>query len=164
MTTIKIELSQRSIVKAKAEIMRYRQDLEQKVELLTQRLVDEGVELAKVNVAKLGSFDTGVLEGSITGYFSPSLGTGLIKTDCYYAIYVEFGTGIRGSEASHPLSGELGYDYDVNNHGEEGWFFYNQKTGKSGWTTGMPSRAFMYETVKELEMICGKIAKEVFKS
>lgn len=164
MTVIKFELSQRSIVKAKSEILKYRQDLERKVELLTQRLVDEGIKLAKVNVAKLGAFDTGVLEGSITGYFSPTLGTGFIKTNCYYAVYVEFGTGARGKEGSHPLSGELGYDYDINNHGEEGWFYYNSETGKSGWTTGMPSRPFMYETTKELELICFKIAKEVFKS
>lgn len=71
-----------------------------------------------------------------------------------YAVYVEFGTGIVGSNNPHPHP----WAYDVNNHGEEGWWYpttsddpnKKKKTSADGglwaWTKGQPSRPFMYET------------------
>ena len=78
-------------------------------------------------------------------------------------MYVEFGSGIRGQEAQHPMAGELGYVYDVNNHGEDGWVYFNDRDGQYHWTDGMPSRPFMYDTVRELDAICEKVAKVVFR-
>lgn len=61
-----------------------------------------------------------------------------------YAMYVEYGTGIVGSEHPHP-SPEIPWAYDINNHGDDGWQYIG-KDGKLHWTKGQPSRPFMYNT------------------
>lgn len=157
-------LSVKEVQEAIKQVEAYKKELNNKCQLLVQALTDKGIEIAKFNVRSLGAFYTGELEQSINGYYSPTLGTGIIYAGAFYAVYVEFGTGIRGSEASHPLSGKTGWYYDVNNHGESGWVYYNENDGSYHWTDGMPSRPFMYETGRELELICEKIAKVVFKS
>lgn len=156
-------LSVKEVQEAIKQVEAYKKELNNKCQLLVQALTDKGIEIAKFNVRSLGAFYTGELEQSINGYYSPTLGTGIVYAGAWYALYVEFGTGIRGSEASHPLSGKTGWHYDVNNHGEAGWVYYNDNDGSYHWTDGMPSRPFMYETGRELELICEKIAKAVFK-
>ena len=74
-----------------------------------------------------------------------------------YAVYLEYGTGIVGSENQHPQFERAGWEYDVNNHGEKGWWYPtnendpnpHKKTANGilyGHTKGHPSRPFMYET------------------
>lgn len=156
-------LSTKEIQEAIKQVEAYKIHLNKKCQLLVQALTDKGVDIAKVNVRSLGAFYTGELEESIHGYYSPTLNTGIIYAGTWYAVYVEFGTGIKGSEASHPLSGKTGWYYDINNHGEAGWVYYNENDGSYHWTDGMPSRPFMYDTMMELNLICEKIAKEVFR-
>lgn len=73
-----------------------------------------------------------------------------------YAIFVEFGTGVVGEGSSHPKASEYGWVYDVNGHGESGWWYPTdaddpnptKKLGKEGWiafTRGQASRPFMYD-------------------
>lgn len=157
-------LSQKEIQSAIKQVEQYKKDLNNKCQLLVQALTVKGVEIAKFNVQNLGAFYTGELESSIDGYYSPSLGVGIVYAGSWYAMYVEMGTGFIGSQSHHPLSGELGWVYDSENHGESGWVYYNDRDGQYHWTAGMPSRPFLYETVKQLDVICESIAKAVFKS
>jgi len=72
-----------------------------------------------------------------------------------YAMFVEYGTGIVGSENPHPTGR---WNYDVNSHGESGWWYPtdssdpnpSKKMNKNGnmvaWTKGVPSRPFLYDT------------------
>jgi hypothetical protein len=159
---IVFKLSEDSISKAIREVERYKGELKNKVHLLIERLTDYGVEVAKAQVRELGAVYTGELEESITGYYSPSTQVGIIKTDVPYAVYVEFGTGVVGKDSSHPAADLQGWIYDVNNHGEAGWLYFNDRDQKWHWTKGMGSRPFMYNTVQILEMECMRIAKEVF--
>lgn len=161
--TIKFGLSVKEIDKAIKEVEQYKKDLKNKVEQLTKRLVEDGVVIAKLNVQQLGAYYTGELENSIDGYFSPSTGVGIIYAGSFYAIYVEMGTGLVGKQYPHELAGHMGWVYDVNNHGEDGWVYYNERDGQYHWTTGMPSKPFLYLTTRELEARCEQIAKEVFK-
>ena len=87
-----------------------------------------------------------------------------IYTACPWAKFVEFGTGIVGSENSHPDTSIVGWKYDTNNHGEKGWHYF--KDGAWHWTQGMPSRPFMYNTASELRSMntIADIAREVFGS
>lgn len=73
-----------------------------------------------------------------------------------YAVYVEYGTGIVGSANPHP-SPSIAWAYDVNGHGESGWWYpttsadpnpyKSTKDGQLyGWTKGQASRPFMYKT------------------
>lgn len=160
MRKISFGLSVKEINRAIREVEKYKAELNAKVSRLIEALTDYGVEIAKVQVRQLGAWYTGELESSISGYFSPSLGVGIIKAGAPYAVYVEFGTGIVGSGSPHPAP--AGWQYDVNAHGESGWWYFNDNTGRVQWTKGMPSRPFMYNTAKQLENECKIIAREVF--
>lgn len=160
---IVIKLSEDSISKAIREVEKCKGELKNKVHLLIEKLTDYGVEVAKAQVRELGAFYTGELEESITGYYSPSTQVGIIKTDVPYAVYVEFGTGVVGKDSSHPVADLEGWRYDINNHGEAGWLYFNERDQKWHWTKGMESRPFMYNTLQILERESVRIAKEVFK-
>lgn len=80
-----------------------------------------------------------------------------IGVDTDYAMFVEYGTGIVGDANKHPKSNEFGWRYDVNNHGESGWWYpsspddpnptkYLSETGWWAWTKGQRSKPFMYNT------------------
>ena len=146
MPKIKMKLTTRSIQDAIDEIKQYKKELNDIVKLLIKELVDKGVEIAKAQVRDLGAVYTGELEESITGYFNEELGVGIIRTDCPYAVYVEFGTGIVGENNPHPEPIE-GWQYDINQHGEKGWWYFNERDQKWHWTKGMKSRPFMYNTL-----------------
>jgi hypothetical protein len=122
-------------------------------------LTEYGVEIAKLEVRKLDAIYTGELQNSIEGFF-PSSNVGIIRAGATYAVYVEFGTGVVGKGSPHP--DPQGYQYDVNNHGDKGWVYFDEDSGKFRWTKGFKSRPFMYNTAKELERKCIEIAKEVF--
>ena len=160
MPKFKINLNPREIDRLIKDIKQYKRELTEKVNLLIGELTDYGVEVAKAQVRELGAWYTGELESSITGYFSPSVGVGIIKAGAPYAVYVEFGTGVVGKSQPHPSPDD--WRYDINEHGESGWWYFNDYTGHPQWTKGMPSRPFMYNTARELENACERIAREVF--
>lgn len=155
-----IKLNPKDIGRVIKDIEKYKRELTEKVNLLIEKLTDYGVQVAKAQVRELGAWYTGELESSIEGYFSPSVGVGIIKAGAPYAIYVEFGTGIVGKSQPHPSPDD--WRYDINNHGDSGWWYFNDNTGRMQWTKGMPSRPFMYNTARELENACERIAREVF--
>ena len=159
-TTIKFRLNETEIDYAIRKVKAYKTTFLYKCERLVRALTAEGVEIASVQVAQLDAIDTGKLLGSIGGYFDLKSGVGIIKADTPYAIYVEFGTGVVGSQSPHP--NPSGYVYDMNNHGDKGWFYYDDGSGEFRWTKGFKSRPFMYNTARELEKECLKIAVEVF--
>lgn len=75
----------------------------------------------------------------------------------YYAMYVEYGTGIVGESSPHPDPSRHGWHYDINDHGDTGWWYptdaddpnptkYRSKMGWWAWTAGQAARPFMYET------------------
>jgi len=147
---IQMKLTTRSIEDAIREVKEYKRELNDRVKALIRELVDKGVEIAKAQVRELGAVYTGQLEESITGFFDEETGLGIIRTDCPYAIYVEFGTGVVGERNPHPEPIE-GWQYDVNEHGDKGWWYFNERDQKWHWTKGMVSRPFMYNTLQLLK-------------
>lgn len=145
-----MKLTTRSIEDTIREVKEYKRKLNDRVKALIRELVDKGVEIAKVQVRELGAVYTGQLEESITGFFDEETGLGIIRTDCPYAIYVEFGTGVVGKRNPHPEPIE-GWQYDVNEHGDKGWWYFNERDQKWHWTKGMVSRPFMYNTLQLLK-------------
>ena len=162
---ITMNLSVSSIQNAIKELRQYQQDLNRKCEELAHRLADEGVIIAKMEVLSFPAVCTGELLESISDKPGAVITNGsqwIISTGCPWAKFVEFGTGVVGQNNPHPEPGLANWKYDVNQHGEAGWFYF--KDGEWHWTKGMPSRPFMYETRMELATKVGKIAKEVFGS
>lgn len=159
-TVIRFSLNDKDINRAIKELKLFKEQFLEKCNRLIEALTDYGVEVAKIEVQQLDAIYTGELMNSIEGYYSPTYNVGIIKAGAYYAAYVEFGTGVVGSRSPHP--DPQGWQYDINNHGDEGWVYYDEHHGTFRWTKGFKSRPFMYNTARELEKQCGKIAREVF--
>lgn len=159
-TVIRFSLNEKDINRAIKEVEQFKKEFLEKCNQLIEALTDYGVKVAKLKVTELDAVYTGELWNSIEGYYSPTYGVGIIKAGAYYAAYVEFGTGVVGSQSPHP--NPQGWQYDVNGHGDEGWVYYDDYTGAFRWTKGFKSRPFMYETARQLERECKRIAEEVF--
>lgn len=157
---INVELSTQGVNQALKELAEYKAQLKKRVAALVATLTDMGVEIAKAQVMSLGAVYTGNLESSIQGYYSPGTGVGIIQAGAWYAAFIEFGTGIMGAGSPHPAP--EGWAYDVNGHGDAGWWYYDSIDDQWHWTQGQAARPFMYNTARELERICVDVARSVF--
>lgn len=145
-------LSSKSIDDALKYIRNYQKDLDNKVNAFIELVAQRGVGIAQAYIVDLDAIDTATLYNSIHAENvsqQQHIAEWLIKTDCEWACYVEFGTGIIGETFSHPLAGEKDYKYDVNDHGVDGWIYY--KDGAFHWTNGFQARPFMLQTAMDLE-------------
>ena len=158
--TVSFELTEAGIDRAIRHVKVFKYIFLRKCDKLLEVLTDTGVEIAKLQVRQLDAVYTGDLMNSIEGFYSPNSQVAIIKAGAYYAVYVEFGTGVVGSQSPHPIPN--GWQYDKNNHGDKGWVYYDEKQDKFKWTKGFKSRPFMYNTARQLEKECARIAKEVF--
>lgn len=173
MPKFKADLSVSGIEKLKKEIINYRDNtLQQKVNLLAERLADKGVDIARANVSKLDAIFTGELLSSIQKrQVSSGKRTAVffVVTDSDHAAFVEFGTGQMGQEMPYPYPLPEGVTWDYNtgktifevSPGQYGWFY--PRDGQWYFTQGMPSRPFMYEATMELYETVVQTAREVFK-
>lgn len=169
MTTITVDLNKNGgIEKAIKELQQYKKDLNSRVHKLLQRLIDNGVSIAKVKIINLGIIHDSNLSSSINGLITGNVG--FIKVDDKNAIYFEFGTGPAGAKSPHPNGGS---------YKSTGWYtkadgkpmdsLYDwQPLGDDGdtyfFTTGQAAKPFMYETALELRNKVVSIAKEVFST
>jgi len=171
--TIEMDLSAESIGKAVNELEKFREQLQKAMQDLCERLMEEGVSMAKLEIKALDAVDTGALMASIGhGIFNTETRTGIVYAGGYYAFYVEYGTGIVGTRNPHPglsggemrnpvvLGGNLNMytGYDSQEHGGNGWWY--MEGGQFHWTKGMPSRPFMYNTFRYLENLAERIGAE----
>ena len=140
---IEFELSPEGLTKAITEVKLIQKKLKPAMERLINELARQGAKVARANLVMFDkpAYDYGELQRSIKDV-PYKRGVGYVKTDCPYAIYVEFGTGPRGAVAHHPLG--AGYR-------GTGWRYYNERWGHWVFTYGMGSRPFMYNTMRSLE-------------
>lgn len=151
---ITAKLSAESLRKAAAEVRAYKSRVEKLAADIVAELAAQGAQIALVEAADIK--DTGKLLSSIVGEHSGNYG--YVKCKCGYAVYVEFGTGVVGSRKPHPDISIVGWKYDVNGHGELGWW-YRGKDGTLYWTKGFESRPFMYNTAQQLRTLVVPTAK-----
>lgn len=159
----KTDLSVSGIKALQKQLQDYQKDLTKKCEEFVRRLAEKGVEIAKMKITDYDAIYTGELLASINSEQGAVIQNGakwIIYTNCPWAKFVEFGTGVVGERSPHPDTSIIGWKYDVNEHGEKGWFYF--RDGEWHWTKGMPSRPFMFETAMELRQEIVKVAKEVF--
>lgn len=173
---IQMTLDSASIANAIRQVRQLKSDLADALAELARYVTEEkGVGIAKMYIAQFPAIDTGALHDSIRGEYNKGEHHGTIfagegctdgNGDGSYAVFVEYGTGIVGADNPHPEPN--GWEYDVHNHGVEGWW-YPSRNGtwvpKQGsyagqplaWTNGMAARPFMYNTMNEL---AAEIAKD----
>ncbi len=160
-------LSARGFRALSKEIRKYRYGLQEKCEEFARKMAEEGVAIAEMKIGSKDAVYTGELLESMKLKQGDIIYDGAsfcIYTDCPWAKFVEFGTGIVGSKNPHPDTSIANWKYDTNKRGEAGWYYF--RDGKWHWTDGMPSRPFMYETAQYLRdiSVISHIAKEVFGS
>lgn len=143
-----------------AVVTKAKKEVKKNTVKLLKALVASGLDIVNVKIREFTfPYETGTLKSSIKGIFDEKNGRGIILADTPHAVFVEYGTGVKGARSPHPEPA-LGWAYDVNNHGDDGWWYL----GIDGfhWTKGMPSRPFMYNACQELKRELPRIAKEVF--
>ena len=167
-------LSKSSIENAIKQLRAYQNDLTYKCQLLAEKLAENGVEIARVQIADLDAIFTSELLSSIHAEYKGSTKGGSIWSvvaGTYHAMFVEFGTGIVGKQSPYPgeLPDGVSWEYASGKtirqlaDGRYGWF-YKDDDGQWWFTDGMPSRPFMYYTSIQLRDIVVKTAKEVFEN
>lgn len=164
-------LSKKELDKAIEELKSYKNELNEKIDLFVRKLAEKGVDIAKNKVSVYNKIDTGTLQDSINFKAGDVIKDGsvyYVYTDCEYASFVEFGTGVVGEESSYPYTMPDGMDwnYASGQHiktlkdGRVGWFFPTDDGYR--FTEGQASSPFMTETAIELSMQIVEVAKEVF--
>ena len=167
-------LSKSSIENAIKQLRAYQNDLTYKCQLLAEKLSENGVEIARVQIADIDAIFTSELLSSIHAEYKGSTKGGSVwsvvaGTD--HAMFVEFGTGIVGKQSPYPGEFPDGVSWEYASgktirqlaDGRYGWF-YKDDDGQWWFTEGMPSRPFMYYTSIQLRDIVLKTAKEVFEN
>ena len=160
MPAIKLKLNTESLNRALKELKAYQKKVEQAPQKLIEYLTKQGVEIAKMNVQDMNAYDSGELYNSI--HAESSVNVGYVIADATHAAFVCFGTGIEGANSPHPNIAIAGWQYDVNEHGELGWWYIG-RDGRAHWTKGMPSRPYMYNTAQQLRQMVIPAVREVLK-
>lgn len=68
----------------------------------------------------------------------------------HYSMFVEFGTGARGGDESmvegsrHAFAASIGWTYDINQHIDYGWTYFDKKQNKFFQTQGQAPSGYMY--------------------
>lgn len=169
---IKIGLNTKDIDRAIREVEKYKQDLQQKINIFRQRLADE---LAKD--AQLG-FDSALMDDLVKGGMRrpdvtvmPPEDNGnvtVVIAKGKDAIFVEFGAGVYHNgpvgSSSHPKGAELGYT--IGSYGKgygKGKAWGYRENGELKITRGTPTAMPMYNAMKSVIAKANTIAREVWK-
>lgn len=165
MQRFKLSLNVESVTEVLNGVQKYGNKVKKSGGSLTRALTEQGVSLAQQNASYMDIYDSGELVNGIESEYAGGFGTetavGRVHSTAPHSAYCEFGTGVVGKGSPHP-DPIPGWTYDENEHGENGWWYYDDD-GQKRWTKGMPSRPFMYDTARMLRNMVVVKAKEVLK-
>lgn len=138
------------------------EDLVTNIKVNAQSMVGSHSSMDSQSESEISRTMSAVRDNNEIEYTSPNE-TKVFNTE-EEATYAEFGTGMIGSSSPHPLGG-LGWEYDVNSHGERGWRYIGVG-GKLVSTKGYPAFSNYYnayiKTSENLASIASKVFKGVF--
>ena len=139
-----------SIDEAIKKLEKRKERIHKCAEKLIQRLTDLGVEKAQ----ELVPVDTGTARASIIGYLDEAEGVGIISAGGYCK-YIEFGTGVKGRDSSHPSEE---YKAIMNWAYNSGATIFTTKDGREGWY--YPADDYRGYAVKTVYVRDGTISEE----
>ena len=140
--TYNFELSVSSVKQLQSQLENYSKKLEDSKIYIHQALADRAYELIMMNCP----VDTGELIDSFVIDVSKDMAD--VYTECEHAKYVEFGTGIRGSESGYPL--DIAQTFV-----EDSWKGYKVEVN------GQVAQKFMYNAWLELQKEGSEIVRKV---
>lgn len=157
---LKGNLSVSSIQSLIDGVERYKRELKTKINELLYDIAQQGVDICRAEAMSLGINDTGNLINSIAAVVDEQMNRALVMVNCDYAVFIEFGTGIKGktsgyvgdaiSKTAYKYMG--GSTYVVLPDGRVGWYF-PADDGTWKFTEGQASRPFMYNTAEQLRVL-----------
>lgn len=141
-------------------VERYKRDLENRINTILADLTQQGVDICRTEALALGINDTGNLLNSINAVVDEREHKALVIVNCDYAVFIEFGTGVKGkasgyvgdaiSKTAYKHMG--GSTYVTLADGRVGWY-YPADDGSYRFTEGQASRPFMYNTAQQLRQL-----------
>lgn len=171
--TIKIDIfDKKSIHKAIKELRDHEKELIKKCRIFTERVSELGLDILnnKMQVLNIPEEIKASAKLKKGGYITNGYQCMLV-VDNENAIFWEFGTGVIGNKAPHPEATENGWVYDINEHGDKGWWYSNGEENNWSWeskipglyhTRGIPAQRFMFDTKLELNRSFSQI-KQIFE-
>lgn len=173
--TISMTLSSKSIQAAIKELEKYRDSLQAKCDLLVSRLAQIGqtVAIQHISESPLGNTITVRVDKAPQLMTSNAIliATGKVVTSedrepFYTLLAVEFGAGIFYNSQENPKAPELGFGvgtFPGQIHAfEDGWYYWDDKTGTWRYTHGIKATMPMYNAEQQIIQQYVEIAKEVF--
>ena len=163
-TTIELALSAKGINKAIKQLEAYKKRIQKRLEQLIEVMCEQGETYA---INSLGHIDTGLTLSTIFSYREGNRG---VISAGGHAIWIEFGTGAKGLESSHPSGDWLNtadWNYCVGEtifftaNGKVGWYFPDDD-GTWKFTEGIESQHFMYDAAMNLMRTFRTNAQKVF--
>lgn len=133
--------------------------VERGVEKGTKVFADKLFDELMKNITKYGLMNSMAIEQIYIDILSDGIILRIPDNKSDYAMFIEYGTGVVGESSPHPWASKYGWEYDVNEHGESGWWYPTSKEDNNptkyfsessgiwkAWTRGQASRPFMYDT------------------
>ncbi len=154
-TLLTTELSKKSLEEAKKFLIKYKEayskGIDNAVKYATEALYNKVLEYCYANGISNHT-------SQIHWEYDENTGIGRVWTNDMVIIFNEMGTGIVGSNNTHPSpEGPFKtWKYDINEHGEKGWK-YPKEDGTYGWTKGLPSRHMFYYAMNDIINEIGNI-------
>lgn len=114
-----------------------------------RELGNDGVDIVRQEIVRLGKIDSGEIFSSVEAEFSDDGKSVVIRVGAYYAVFVEFGTGIAGSLNPHPAPPETWELGKASYSNGKPWVYY--KNGRFYSTYGQAHSPFFYNAMKEIK-------------
>jgi hypothetical protein len=155
---LKVDLSPTSIDKAIDKVEKYKKNLSEKLEILIGKLVQSGVEVAKVLTATANGDST----DAYVDYMIDGQGE-IVKAAIYLngseAVFIEFGAGIAyNTGKQHPMADEFGYwigsypsKHPPNKAINPGrWVYGHTEDGTPLWSIGTEATMPLYHAAETI--------------
>lgn len=150
-----MELSQKNLKEAKKQLLDIRKAYEKGIGNAIEKAT---VELYNFVIAYCQEYGIENDIKDIQYKYDETTNAGRVWTHNWVIIFNEMGTGITGKQNPHPNPSEpfKSWKYDVNEHGEKGWY-YPKGDGTYGWTKGLPSRHMFNSAFEDMKQEFGDI-------
>ena len=170
-TVIKLTLNDADINKAIADLKKYKQEFQKKVDTYRQRIAEEIAKMASLNFG--GAILDDVIKGgprkpNVTVDVSNKGDISVVVANGEDAVWCEFGAGVYHNGAAgsspNPYGKDLGFTIGSYGKGygkQTAWGYYED--GRLVITRGTPASMPMYNAVQEVTKKAIEIAREVFQ-
>lgn len=170
-TVIKLTLNDADINKAIADLKKYKQEFQKKVDTYRQRIAEEIAKMASLNFGSAILDDVikgGPRKPNVTVDVSNKGDISVVVANGEDAVWCEFGAGVYHNGAAgsspNPYGKDLGFTIGSYGKGygkQTAWGYYED--GRLVITRGTPASMPMYNAVQEVTKKAIEIAREVFQ-